>query len=58
MLEKEELELDVRLQACKQRRLNELLKRVVVRVKEEVKDAVIEQLVEDTAQLVEYKMYS
>ena len=46
MLEKEEL--DARLKACKQRRLNELLKRVTAWVREEIKVAVMDQLVEDS----------
>ena len=46
MLEKEEL--DARLQAWKKRRLNELLKRVTAWVREEIKVAVMDQLVEDS----------
>ena len=47
MLEQEKEELDARLQTCEKRRLNELSKRVVGRMKEEIKLAVMEQLVED-----------
>ena len=53
MLEQEKEQLDARLEACKKRRLNELSKRVVVRVKEEIKLAVMEQLVDDMEKLVE-----
>ena len=48
MLGQEKEELDARLQACKKRRLNELLKRVTAWVREEIKVAVIEKLVEDS----------
>ena len=48
MLEQEKEELDARLQACKKRRLNELLKRVTAWVREEIKVAVIEKLVQDS----------
>lgn len=48
MLEQEREELDDQLEACKKRRLNELSKMVAARVKEEIKVAVMEQLVEDT----------
>ena len=47
MLEQEKEELDAQLHACKRRRLNELSKRVAVRVKEEMRVAVMERLVED-----------
>ena len=47
MLEQEKGELDAQLHACKRRQLNELSKRVAVRVKEAMKVAVMERLVED-----------
>ena len=47
MLEQEKDELDAQLHACKRQRLNELSKRVAVRVKEEMRVAVMERLVED-----------
>ena len=46
MLENDEL--DAQLHVCKKRRLDELSKRVMVRVMEEMKVAVMEHLVEDT----------
>ena len=41
-------ELDARLRAWKKRRFNELLKGVTARVREEIKVAVMDQLVEDS----------
>ena len=48
MLEQEKYELDAQLHVCKRRRLDELSKRVAVRVMEDMKVAVMELLVEDS----------
>ena len=48
MLEQEKDELDAQLHVCKRQRLDELSKRVAVKVMEEIKVAVMEHLVEDT----------
>ena len=48
MLEQERYELDAQLHICKRRRLDELSKRVAVRLMEDMKVAVMEHLVEDS----------